>query len=153
LGSISDVSPINRGGSNIAIVDSKAFVFGGFAGKQLNDFWSFDFKTDKWSSMETANSNELPEGRSVACGLRISNKSFFVFGGEKEASASGHEGAGLYFNNSFIFNLNDDKWKEVKTDLVPSARGWFGAASLDNEVFVFGGYNGKGRINDLWRFH
>jgi len=144
--------PTNRGGSNLVIIDMKAYVFGGFAGKQLNDFWCFDFSTDKWSLVETVESSVQLQGRSVGCAVRFMKDSIFVFGGEREASASGHEGPGSYFDDSYIFNTKEKRWKAIQSSTGPSARGWFAAASLNDQVFVFGGYNGKARINDLWRF-
>jgi len=148
-GTSSTLVPLVRGGSNIVAKGTKAYVFGGFSGKQLDDFWSFNFETDQWSLLDEK-AEVIPEARSVACGLRLGNN-FFVFGGEKEASASGHEGAGLYLNNSFIYDFTGGMWTQVKSDLAPSPRGWFSAAALDDKIYVFGGFDGKGRINDLWK--
>lgn len=143
--------PEARGGSNVAAMDADhLIVFGGFAGRQLGDLIQYDTSSRSWKKIEVQ-STENPEPRSVACGLRLDGNRFFVFGGEKEASATGHEGAGMYYGDAFVLDVDAKKWQKIQGGGEdPSARGWFSATSLGNTVYLFGGYDGVGRINDLY---
>eukprot|EP01119_Soliformovum_irregulare_P024160 TRINITY_DN8596_c0_g1_i2.p1 TRINITY_DN8596_c0_g1~~TRINITY_DN8596_c0_g1_i2.p1 ORF type:complete len:355 (-),score=103.10 TRINITY_DN8596_c0_g1_i2:149-1213(-) len=143
--------PEGRGGSNVAAMDPEhLIVFGGFAGRQLGDLITYDLKSKKWSPI-AVKSVENPHERSVSCGLKLDGNRFFTFGGEKEASATGHEGAGMYWGDSFVLDVNAKEWHKIKEGPEdPTPRGWFSACSLGNMVFLFGGYDGVGRINDLY---
>jgi len=82
--------------------------------------------------------------------------SLFVFGGEFTPSAQGHEGAGEYHRDAWLFSIAEQTWSEVSpknVSSVPSARGWFNTAALPDgrSVVIFGGFDGEGRISDTWK--
>eukprot|EP01027_Heterolobosea_sp_BB2_P016717 GEZU01023754.1.p1 GENE.GEZU01023754.1~~GEZU01023754.1.p1 ORF type:complete len:370 (-),score=67.30 GEZU01023754.1:79-1188(-) len=152
------VQPVVRGGSTLCGIEEtqKLYLFGGFTGRPLGDLFVYDLATEAWVQPEVkvANGASAPEPRSVhvACAL---GTNIFVFGGEKEPSARGHEGAGLYFGDSWMLDTKTNTWTQVENrGDVPSARGWHAGAALGNDrVAVFGGFDGNTRLDDLyvWR--
>lgn len=140
--------PSIRGGPTITSCGKYLFVHGGFSGKELDDFYSFDTEELVWTKLEPKGT--IPEARSVHGLYKLDEKHLFVFGGEKEPSKKGHEGAGLYFSDGFIYDIEKNEWKKVEGE-GPSARGWFQGTSIDKEnVIIFGGFTGEDRVDDMW---
>lgn len=74
----------------------------------------------------------------------------YIYGGFKDQEAE-------YNANIYAFDLKSRTWSlfynPQKTAGIPEARGNFGLAVLNNEVWLFGGINNKGTLNDLWKFN
>lgn len=142
--------PSIRGGPTITSCGKYLFVHGGFSGKELDDFYSFDTEKCEWTKLEPKGT--IPGARSVHGLYKLDEKHLFVFGGEKEPSIKGHEGSGLYFSDSFIYDVEKNEWKEIQGE-GPSARGWITGTSIDEKnLVIFGGFTGDDRVNDLWLF-
>lgn len=149
--------PCIRGGSTLAGVQDKLIVFGGFKHpNQLGDVWYFDLQTKTWSEPKCSGMAPSPRSVLVSC---VVGDSVFYFGGEKEASAQGHDGAGKYFCESYVLNTKTNVWTQVvQSGAVPSSRGWMTAdAYLHSDgayrVLMFGGFDGitgTDRNNDLF---
>ena len=59
---------------------------------------------------------------------------------------------GHYFNDLFYFDLDQKMWSGIETSgESPSPRTDHTAVMFDGAMYVFGGYDGKARYNDLWR--
>eukprot|EP00899_Mesostigma_viride_P017129 jgi/Mesvir1/25417/Mv14217-RA.1 len=154
--------PVARGGSCIVAMEKQGggqgdlvYVVYGFCGKQLGDVWVYDTSAGKWS--QVACSGDVPPPRSVFGSARLSGRRIFVFAGEEEASALGHEGAGNFFNDGFVLDTNTNTWEKVFAggENGPSVRGWhsIGACQVGgkDQVYLFGGLSPENeRLGDLW---
>jgi len=113
-------------------------------------------ETSEWKKLEHLVS---PPARSVTDVVHLPGLgnagSLFVFGGEFTPSSQGHEGAGTYRDDSWVYDLESNKWIEYKNqenDVIPTARGWFSSCALQDgaSVLIFGGFDGTGRLDDSY---
>lgn len=87
-----------------------------------------------------------PFPRSGAKGITIPNLDFlFFFGGYQKKS-------GDYYNDLFAYDLQAKSWEEIAcTGVAPSQRTDHSCVQYDGSMYVFGGYDGKTRYNDLYK--
>jgi len=125
------------------------YVFGGDNGRSmLNDLLRFDVKEKSWGR---AVSNGVPPAPRYHHSAVVHETSMFIFGGY----------TGDIHSNSNLTNRND-LW-EYKfatgqwTQCLPSgggrrpvARSAHGAAVYDGKLWIFAGYDGNARLNDMW---
>lgn len=144
--------PSVRGGPALFATADKVYVFGGFSGKEMDDFWAYDLNGRKWEAVQAQ--GDRPTARSVAACAALGHH-LFLFGGEVDPSAQGHAGAGDYSNETFIFDTNTLTWirKDGASEEIPTPRGWLAGAGLQDEQFLlFGGFDGKERTGDLFLY-
>ncbi|XP_062507992.1 leucine-zipper-like transcriptional regulator 1 isoform X2 [Corticium candelabrum] len=124
------------------------YVFGGDNGKRmLNDLLRFDCKDNSWGRVVSTGSPPAPRYHHSAV---VYKDSMFVFGGY----------TGDIYSNSNLRNKNDlfeykfttgqwYEWRNIEGRL-PPARSAHGAAVYDDKLWIFAGYDGNTRLNDLW---
>lgn len=162
---LADAPGAPRGGSAIAY-DPKAdsvWRFGGFNGKtevggvidhitlgtsaQSNGWESTTFDSTSESESTT------PGARSVT-GLHILSDGRLVtfFGEGKPSPTGGHDAAGNFWGDIWLFDPKTKEWTEVKQEgETPGERGWFSSDVYDQGVVVWGGLNGQNeRESDGW---
>ncbi|KAG6971477.1 hypothetical protein JG687_00001998 [Phytophthora cactorum] len=133
---------------------------GGFV--YLNDLHRLDLGTSSWAEVifpkeqprrrqqvdeAEADPVVLPAPRYGHSAILLNNtERMFVFGGR------GAQGEA--FRDMFFFDLNAMAWLQVQwTTDCPAGRYGHAVASVDDEkMFVFGGWDGKKSMNDLWVF-
>jgi len=147
--------PSPRGGPALFATADKVYVFGGFDGKEINDFWAYDLATHRWETM--ADQGNRPTARSVTAFGVLDHHRLFIFGGEVDPSEQGHAGAGVFVNETFVFDTSTLTWTKHTPQTngeaasQPSARGWLAGTGLGDGRFVlFGGFDGKNRVADLF---
>ncbi|XP_071449144.1 leucine-zipper-like transcriptional regulator 1 [Hetaerina americana] len=123
------------------------YVFGGDNGKtMLNDLLRFDIKEKSWGTACTTGTQPAPRYNHSAV---VYENSMFVFGGY----------TGDIFSNSNLSNKNDlfeykfqtGQWSEWKfVGKTPVPRSAHGAAVYDGKLWIFAGYDGNARLNDMW---
>ncbi|XP_066280892.1 leucine-zipper-like transcriptional regulator 1 [Branchiostoma lanceolatum] len=123
------------------------YVFGGDNGKNmLNDLLRFDVKDCSWGRAFTTGSPPPPRYHHSAV---VFNGSMFVFGGY----------TGDIYSNSNLRNKNDlfeykfatGQWVEWHVDgRLPPARSAHGASIYEGSMWIFAGYDGNTRLNDMW---
>lgn len=123
------------------------YIFGGDNGKSmLNDLLRFDVKEKSWGRAFTTGSPPAPRYHHSANEFQ---GSMFIFGGY----------TGDIHSNSNLTNKNDlheyrfatCQWIEWKFESRrPVARAAHGAATYDNKLWIFAGYDGNARLNDMW---
>ncbi|NXA54307.1 LZTR1 regulator, partial [Nothocercus julius] len=123
------------------------YVFGGDNGKtMLNDLLRFDVKDCSWCRAFTTGTPPAPRYHHSAV---VYGSSMFVFGGY----------TGDIYSNSNLKNKNDlfeykfatGQWTEWKTEgRVPVARSAHGATVYSDKLWIFAGYDGNARLNDMW---
>jgi len=171
--------PVPRGGPALVGLGQTLVVFGGFCGNELGDLWTLPLPLNEngrlpegspdritglsWTlqgQVDPANPQH-PGARSVMGYCALSDQLMFIFGGEIDPSALGHEGAGLYSSAAFVWNLKTNEWQRVEEqegsvqNVVPV--GWFDCAAVREEgsataksVVAFGGLDeGNNRRADL----
>lgn len=148
--------PHVRGGSAIFVnaAEDALFVVMGFAGRQLGDVWQFDLAARRWSLVDIDQSAPRPEPRSVYASASVGDH-FYLFGGEREPSATGHSGAGTFFDDAWRFDARSRQWTKVELENGPSARGWcaMSATSDGRQLVLSGGLNNRNeRLSEIYLF-
>ncbi|XP_007953652.1 leucine-zipper-like transcriptional regulator 1 [Orycteropus afer afer] len=123
------------------------YVFGGDNGKtMLNDLLRFDVKDCSWCRAFTTGIPPAPRYHHSAV---VYGSSMFVFGGY----------TGDIYSNSNLKNKNDlfeykfatGQWTEWKIEgRLPVARSAHGATVYSDKLWIFAGYDGNARLNDMW---
>lgn len=123
------------------------YVFGGDNGKtMLNDLLRFDVKDCSWCRAFTTGAPPAPRYHHSAV---VYGSSMFVFGGY----------TGDIYSNSNLKNKNDlfeykfatGQWTEWKIEgRLPVARSAHGATVYSDKLWIFAGYDGNARLNDMW---
>ncbi|XP_074062670.1 leucine-zipper-like transcriptional regulator 1 isoform X1 [Macrotis lagotis] len=123
------------------------YVFGGDNGKtMLNDLLRFDVKDCSWCRAFTTGTPPAPRYHHSAV---VYGSSMFVFGGY----------TGDIYSNSNLKNKNDlfeykfatGQWAEWKIEgRLPVARSAHGATVYSDKLWIFAGYDGNARLNDMW---
>lgn len=124
------------------------YVFGGDNGKNmLNDLLRFDVKDKSWGRAFTMGCPPAPRYHHSAV---VYESSMFVFGGY---TGDIHSNSNLTNKNDlFEYRFASGQWVEWKFDtkMVPVARSAHGAAVYDGQLWIFAGYDGNARLNDMW---
>lgn len=147
--------PSARGGHSAVLAGEMLFVFGGhYFGSQgkfvyLNDLHRLDLAASAWGEVVFPKRDDvvLPRPRYNHSALLLNGGSrMFVFGGKGEGA--------LVLRDMFFLDLAALAWFQVQwTTDCPTARFGHGVASVnDATMVVFGGWDGKASMNDLWTF-
>lgn len=155
---LSDAPGDNRGGTAICYHDERVWRFGGFNGKtELGG--SIDYltlsgglDTTKWETIYFGDSagqasgaegnvpTAAPGARSVHALLPFGNKIITSFGEGKPSPTGGHDSAGNFWGDVWLFEPSTNKWEELKVEGEgPGERGWFGADGDGRRAVVWGG--------------
>ncbi|PVD31376.1 hypothetical protein C0Q70_06788 [Pomacea canaliculata] len=145
------------------------YVFGGDNGKNmLNDLLRFDVKDKSWGRAFTTGKPPAPRYHHSAV---VHESSMFVFGGY---TGDIHSNCNLTNKNDlFEYKFHTGQWVEWKFEArddirdscqpkgnfcrvmgrpirTPVARAAHGAAVYDGKLWIFAGYDGNARLNDMW---
>lgn len=112
----------------------------------LNDLLRFDVKEKSWGRAFATGSPPAPRYHHSAV---IHDSSMFVFGGY---TGDIHSNSNLTNKNDlFEYRFQNGQWTEWKfIGKTPVARSAHGAAVYDNKLWIFAGYDGNARLNDMW---
>lgn len=130
-----------RTGHTSVQIGCKIYVFGGTdETTRRNDLHCYDMMSNCWSQVETQ--GMVPTPRSGAKGVACGN-SFYLFGGYTRKD-------GVYYNDLYRFDTASGVWTKLFcTGEAPSIRTDHTAVLYENAIYIFGGYDGKTRFNDL----
>ncbi|XP_076681889.1 leucine zipper like transcription regulator 1 isoform X2 [Andrena cerasifolii] len=123
------------------------YVFGGDNGERmLNDLLRFDVKEKSWGRALATGVPPAPRYHHSAV---VHDSSMFVFGGY---TGDIHSNSNLTNKNDlFEYRFPAGQWTEWKfIGKTPVARSAHGAAVYDNKLWIFAGYDGNARLNDMW---
>ncbi|KAG6541331.1 hypothetical protein Mapa_017273 [Marchantia paleacea] len=138
-------APKARSSHSVAVIDNKAYVFGGEFEPRVpldNLVHVFDLKTRTWSTLESKGETPAPR---VGVTVAAVDKTLYVFAGRDKE----HE----ELNEFFSFNVNTAEWKLLSSgDGSPPHRSYhaFTADEDRKQLYTFGGCGKGGRLNDLW---
>lgn len=137
---------ISRSGHILAfdLESQNIFLFGGYDGENfLDDTWFYDFTNNIWTQM----SLELkPSARwTHVMVYDCSNKKMILFGGYNESGCLG---------DTWVFDLTNNSWKEMKPENNPSPRHTHTMAyDPDNQKVILFGENSRGvQQRDMWTY-
>ncbi|CAG7833679.1 unnamed protein product [Allacma fusca] len=123
------------------------YVFGGDNGKNmLNDFLRFDVKEKSWGRAFSTGTPPAPRYHHSAV---VHGNSMYVFGGY---TGDIHSNINLTNKNDlFRYKFSTGQWTEWKfVGKTPVPRSAHGAAVYNGKLWVFAGYDGNTRLNDMW---
>ncbi|GAB0088910.1 Leucine-zipper-like transcriptional regulator 1 homolog [Sergentomyia squamirostris] len=123
------------------------YVFGGDNGKSmLNDLIRFDVKEKSWGR---AFSTGIPPAPRYHHSAIVHGSSMFIFGGY---TGDIHSNSNLQNKNDlFQYKFKNGFWEEWKfVGRTPVARSAHGAAVYENKLWIYAGYDGNARLNDMW---
>mmetsp|Transcript_67271 Transcript_67271/g.194549 ORF Transcript_67271/g.194549 Transcript_67271/m.194549 type:complete len:622 (-) Transcript_67271:341-2206(-) len=167
------IVPPPRSGAASVVVAGKLYMFGGYGGGtgRLDDFYSFDFRTQSWEEVKVIG-NERPGCRENN-GVVISDDSsnIFLFGGYNGTS---------WLNDLWKFDIEKNKWTCIQesSDVTvagemnaldheseslqaaasrvrgrkPSQRFGYVSVIHNNKLVLFGGFDGSRWLNDMFVF-
>lgn len=130
--------------SIVSIGNDKVLLFGGKADKSNSDeTWIFDLKLNSWELISTKNKPSGLAGHSLCL---IDTSKVLLFGGATSANN--------FSNESWIFDINQSTWNAVTTSNNPTGRTGHSICKIeDNKLFLFGGFDGKNTLNDIWKLN
>lgn len=123
------------------------YVFGGDNGKtMLNDLLRCDAKDKSWGRAFTTGPAPAPRYHHSAV---VYKGSMFIFGGY---TGDIHSNSNLTNKNDlFEYKFATGQWVEWKFEgRRPVPRAAHGAAVYDKKMWIFAGYDGNARLNDMW---
>ncbi|EDW43756.1 leucine-zipper-like transcriptional regulator 1 homolog [Drosophila sechellia] len=123
------------------------FVFGGDNGKNmLNDLIRFGVKDKSWGRACATGTPPAPRYHHSAV---VAGSSMFIFGGY---TGDIHSNSNLTNKNDlFEYKFQSAMWVEWKfSGRQPVPRSAHGAAVYDNKMWIYAGYDGNARLNDMW---
>lgn len=112
----------------------------------LNDLLRFDVKEKSWGR---AFATGIPPAPRYHHSAVVHNSSMYVFGGY---TGDIHSNSNLTNKNDlFEYKFHSGQWIEWKfLGKTPVPRSAHGAAVYDNKLWIFAGYDGNARLNDMW---
>ncbi|WCJ36206.1 Kelch domain-containing protein 4 [Euphorbia peplus] len=135
-------SPPPRSAHQAVVWKNYLYIFGGeFTSPNqerfhhYKDFWVLDLKTNQW---EQLNYKGCPSPRSGHRMVLYKHK-IILFGGFYDTLREVR-----YYNDLYIFDLDQFKWQEIKPKLGgmwPGARSGFQFFVYQDEIFLYGGYS------------
>lgn len=137
--------PTKRACHTMTSVRDKFYSFGGYDGSQCyNDLECFDPALATWTRLSKPNGKK-PTAR---------NAHVMVTDGRTLYMTGGHSGR-THFNDIYTYTIATHTWTRVDCsgDLYPPAVRGHSACFFNNEVYVFGGYDGDNVFNTLFVFN
>lgn len=134
-----------RTGHTVVSHDASLYVFGGTdRRRRQHDLFQYDIEARCWNCVQAG--GPLPPRRSGALGV-VHGAHFYIFGG--------YDGRdGNYFNDLFYFNFESRCWVELARPMGerPQPRTDHIMVLHDTAIYVFGGYDGHTRYDNMFAF-
>ncbi|KAK1938684.1 kelch repeat/BTB/POZ domain containing protein [Babesia divergens] len=137
--------PTKRACHTMTRVGDKFYSFGGYDGSQCyNDLECFDPGLCTWTRLSKPNGKK-PSPR---------NAHVMVTDGKVLYMTGGHSGRN-HFNDIYTYNIGSHTWTRVDCsgDMYPPAVRGHSACFFNNEIYVFGGYDGDNVFNTLFVYN
>lgn len=135
-----------RTGHTVVCDDYFIYLFGGTDGQNRNnDLYKFDPSLYTWTLLEVT--GDQPASRSGSQCTLYQGKIYF-FGGYTKKD-------GEYFNDLFSFDIINSHWEEIlpSSSEMPKKRTDHTLTLFHDTLYIFGGYDGKNRYNDLCSYN
>ena len=148
--------PGARDGHTAVVINNKMYIFGGYEElweRFSNEVFVLDLITFVWKNQSVMGTP--PSWRDFHSAVAFDQK-MYVFGGRSDRSGPNHSDREVYSNTIMYFDSKTNTWvtPEIRGTL-PLGRRSHSSFVYNNEIYIFGGYNGKSRthFNDLYKFN
>eukprot|EP00112_Aurelia_sp_Birch-Aquarium-sp1_P002510 Seg1278.10 transcript_id=Seg1278.10/GoldUCD/mRNA.D3Y31 product="Ras guanine nucleotide exchange factor F" protein_id=Seg1278.10/GoldUCD/D3Y31 len=129
------------------VYKNDAYIFGGaFATDQRTPFWSYEFESLTWKDLSRRKFQKEPLNRRAHTAV-VYRDSMFIFGGYLDTGSATNELWRYCFTTLRWYLLTPKEGTEVIT-----ARHSHSAVVHSNAIWIFGGFENRGRKNDLWKW-
>lgn len=144
-------TPLTRYCHSAVMYNSRMYVYGGKCGgrnsnRRLSDFLMFDFTVAEdirhWEFCDQR--GDLPVARSAHSAV-VHRDSMLVLGGRNSEGNCCHDVYGYHFKTKV--------WRQYKLPFSPFGRARNSCVVHNGYAVLFGGWNGKKKLNDLIYFH
>eukprot|EP00924_Labyrinthula_sp_SR-Ha-C_P004890 maker-scaffold_1-snap-gene-15.40-mRNA-1 protein AED:0.26 eAED:0.26 QI:0/0/0/1/0/0/3/0/526 len=127
--------PVSRFGHTAVVDNDDMYVFGGWDGHEtLNSMWRYSFLSDLWTPHRYRHCSMVLNGR------------MYIFGGVDKYQTR--------FNDLHEFDFKTSRWKKVcTTPVAPKSRTFHPCSVFNNQIYIFGGFDGENRLNDVHRLY
>jgi len=137
-------APVGRSSPTVAAVGRKVYVHGGEdVPRNVFDpvLHCFDLDTNEWTAVETK--GDAPALVLAHASAVVGNTIFFIGG-----RAANKEDV----NDVHAFHTLTNTWQKITTsgDPFPDCS-YHAATTVGNDIIVFGGCHGHGRLNEVWK--
>jgi len=108
----------------------KVLFFGGHDGDYLDDCWVYCLGNNDW--VQKANGPSCRNSQGMAS----------IYSTDKIVLFGGYDGI-IRYNDTWIYDLSEDKWTKININRSPDGRHLHGMASIynDDKVIMYGGFN------------
>lgn len=145
-------APCHRFAHSSVVYKDEMYVFGGWNGQlTLNSMWKFNFNKREWTCICIGNERQKkcpenwPDHRYRHTAI-VHGDEMFVFGGVNKHHQR--------FNDVQSYNFKTETWRTVKVcGNSPASRTFHPALTIESFMYVFGGYDGKSRLNDVHKLY
>ena len=143
--------PSGRFGSTMATFDGtkKVLLFGGLSSwnNYIGGTWLYDYSTNAWTNQNPSGGSPSARGYSTMAPIPGDDK-IVLFGGMN--------GYNSYFNDTWVYDLSDNKWTKLDTrNTEPASRATHTMSVIDgtDKVLLFGGMTSYNQYNgETWLF-
>lgn len=144
-----DVSnmPATRYCHSATVFEGRMYVFGGKCGgrnsnKRLDDLWVYSFEAGLWSHVDSSGNGPSPRSAHAAFTY---GRTMTIFGGRSDQ--------GECCEDLYSFHYDTNVWRKIETTESLFGRARHSFAVHNSRVIVFGGWNGKKKLNDLFYYN
>ncbi|XP_065052421.1 kelch domain-containing protein 3-like [Rhopilema esculentum] len=149
------IPPEARDGHSACVIKTKIYICGGF--KEIDQRFSSDLHMLETETMTWHRpfQTTLCIWRDFHTSTAIGNK-IYVFGGRGDRNGPIHTNEDIYDNAVYEFDTEKLKWTVLSVSgNVPHGRRSHSAIAYNDNIYIFGGYNGQlnKHFADLWKFN
>jgi hypothetical protein len=124
----------------------RVVVFGGYkiAAEFLNDTWIYDYSKNSWT-LSTP---------SISPGIRVHHDIASIHGTNKILLHGGIYNFSWHYGDTWVYNVNNNKWSTKKYSINPGSRGGYAISSVygSKAVLLHSGTNSTIYFNDTWAY-
>ncbi|CAJ1328028.1 unnamed protein product [Effrenium voratum] len=134
-----------RTGHAVVVWNHCFYLMGGTdENARQNDIYRFDVRNKVWACVKPV-AGDPPSARSGSKAV-VCRDSIFFFGGYTKKD-------GDYFNDLFEFNIPSAHWTRIDSGQKPSVRTDHSCVVYEASLYIFGGFDGRTRFQDLHQFN
>ncbi|GBP31645.1 Kelch domain-containing protein 3 [Eumeta japonica] len=153
---VSGMVPYAKDGHSACVINNKMYIFGGFdyhTDQYSQEVHYLDLDKLQWKFVHAT--GEVPCHRDFHTAVAYGNR-MYVFGGRGDVSNSSFTtDEEVYCPELFYLDIVEEKWyKIIPYGKEPQGRRSHSAWLYNNEMYIFGGYNGNAKVhfNDLHKY-
>jgi N-acetylneuraminic acid mutarotase len=106
--------------------------------KTLSTLHEFDFSDNSW---RTVSYNSTPPPHRYRHTAAVNKNCMFIFGGVDQTH--------IRFNDVRKYDFETKLWSQLSFNEDIPTRSFHGSVVVDEEMFIFGGYDGTSRLNQV----